>query len=165
MPHKTPFQLPHALEFGLLITGRDTKSLVTSVMCRFCACFKRAEQPGAKHQRTKNTKYSAPFRKENYEKHNSNQHPLEWEKYKKASKEGKMEFFEIMKFVSIERFIRMNGDILEFIVDSKIVEDNVAQLFFCLDDDLDALSLEKSMALFKKVPDTMTSYCITVKNM
>jgi hypothetical protein len=74
-----------------------------------------------------------------------------------------MEFFETMKFVSIERFIRTSDDVLEFIVDSKIVEDIVAQLFFRLDDDLDALSLEKSMALFKKV-HTTTSYCITVKN-
>jgi hypothetical protein len=76
-----------------------------------------------------------------------------------------MEFFETMKCVSIERFIRMSGDILEFIVDSKIVEDIVAQLFFHPNDDVDALSLEKSMAFFKKVPDTTTSYCITVKNM
>ncbi len=136
------------------------KSLVTSVMGRFCACFKRAKQPRAKHQRTKNTKYySTPFRKENYEKHNSNQHPVEWEKYKKASKEEKMEFFEIMKFVSIEHFIYTNGDILKF-----IVEDFVTQLFFRPNDDLDTLSLEKSMALFKKVLDTTTSYCITIKN-
>jgi hypothetical protein len=49
-------------------------------------------------------------------------------------------------------------------VDSKIVEDIVAQLFFRPDDDLDMLSLEKSMALFKKVPDTTTSYYITIKN-
>ncbi len=75
-----------------------------------------------------------------------------------------MEFFETMKFVLIERFIHTNGDILKFIVDSKIVEDIVAQLFFRLDNDLDALSLEKSMALFKKVPYTTTSYCITIKN-
>ncbi|CAM6003781.1 unnamed protein product [Sphagnum balticum] len=78
MSRKTPFQLPHALEFGLLISGRDTKSLVTSVMCRFYI---------------------------------------------------------------------------------------VAQLFFRPDDDLDMLSLEKSMALFKKVPDTTTSYCITIRNL
>jgi hypothetical protein len=31
-----------------------------------------------------------------------------------------------MKYVSIERFIHTNGNILEFIVDSKIVEDIVA---------------------------------------
>jgi hypothetical protein len=165
MSRKTPFQLPHALEFGLLITSRDTKSLVTLVMCHFCACFKRIEQPGAKRQQTENTKYySTLFHKENYEKHNSSQHPVEWEKYKKASKEEKMEFFETMKSILIERFICTSGDILEFIVDSKIVEDIVAQLFFHPDDNLDALSLEKSMALFKKVPNTTTSYCITVKN-
>jgi uncharacterized metal-binding protein len=135
-------------------------------MCHFCACFKCAEQPGAKCQQTENTKYySAPFQKENYEKHNSSQHHVEWEKYKKASKEEKIEFFETMKYVSIDRFIHTSGDTLEFIVDSKIVEDIVAQLFFCPDDDLDALSLEKSMALFKKVPETTTSYCITIKNM
>jgi hypothetical protein len=75
-----------------------------------------------------------------------------------------MEFFETMKSVSIKRFICTSGDILEFIVDSKIVENIVAQLFFRPDDDLDTLSLEKSMALFKKVPDTTTSYCIIVKN-
>ncbi len=75
-----------------------------------------------------------------------------------------MEFFETMKYVSIERFIYTSGNILEFIVDLKIVEDIVAQLFFHPDDDLDMLSLEKSMALFKKVPDTTTSYYITIKN-
>ncbi len=149
----------------MLIIDHDTKSLVISVMCRFCVCFKGAEQPGAKCQQTENTKYySAPFRKGFYEKHNSSQHPVEWEKYKKASKEEKMEFFEIMKFVWIKCFIRTNGDILEFLMDSKIVEDIVAQLFLRPDDDLDALSLEKSMALFKKVLDTTTLYCITVKN-
>jgi hypothetical protein len=75
-----------------------------------------------------------------------------------------MEFFETTKYVSIECFIRMSGNILEFIVDSKIVENIIAQLFFHPNDNLDALSLEKSMALFKKVPNTTTSYCITVKN-
>jgi hypothetical protein len=164
MSCKTPFQLPHTLEFGLLITSCDTKSLVTSVMCHFCVCFKRVKQPGAKHQQTENTKYySAPFYKENYEKHNSSQHPVEWEKYKKASKEEKMEFFETMKSISIECFIRTNGNILEFIMDLKIVEDIVAQLFFHPNNDLEALSLEKSMVFFKKVPNTTTSYCITVK--
>jgi len=44
------------------------------------------------------------------------------------------------------------------------VEDIVAQLFFRLNDDLEVLSLEKSMAFFKKMPDTTTSYCIIVKN-
>ncbi len=134
-------------------------------MCHFCVCFKRVKQPGAKHQQTENTKYySAPFYKENYEKHNSSQHPVEWEKYKKASKEEKMEFFETMKSISIECFIRTNGNILEFIMDLKIVEDIVAQLFFHPNNDLEALSLEKSMVFFKKVPNTTTSYCITVKN-
>jgi hypothetical protein len=166
MLHKTPFQLPHDLEFGLLITSRDRKSLVILALCHFCACFKRAKQLGAKCQRTKNTKYySAPFRKENYENQNSNQHLIEWEKYKKANKEEKQKFFKTMKFVSIKRFIRTSGDILEFIVDSKIVEDIVAHLFFHPNDDLDALSLEKSMVPFKKVPDTTTSYYITIKNM
>jgi hypothetical protein len=75
-----------------------------------------------------------------------------------------MEFFETMKSVSIECFIRTNGDILKFIVDSKIVENIVAQLFFCLNNDLDALSMEKSMAFFKKVPNTTTSYYIIEKN-
>ncbi len=75
-----------------------------------------------------------------------------------------MEFFETMKFVSIECFIRMSGDIFKFIMDSKIVEDIVAQLFFHFNDDLDVLSLEKSMAPFKKMPNTTTSYCIIVKN-
>jgi len=76
-----------------------------------------------------------------------------------------MEFFETMKFVSIEHFIRTNGDIFEFIVGSKIVEGIVAQLFFRPNNNLDVLSLEKSMALFKKMLDTTTSYCITSKNM
>jgi hypothetical protein len=48
---------------------------------------------------------------------------------------------------------------------SKIVENIIAQLIICLDDNLDALSLIKSMAFFKKMSTTTTSYCITVKNM
>jgi hypothetical protein len=126
-----------------------------------------SQGPNASGRRTPSTTryYSAPFCKENYEKQNSSQHPVEWEKYKKASKEEKMEFFETMKCVSIERFIRTSGDIFEFIMDLKIVEDIVAQLFFRHDDNLDALSLEKSMAFFKKMPDTTTLYCITIKNM
>jgi hypothetical protein len=64
-------------------------------MCRFYACFKREEQPGAKRQRTENTKYySAPFRKENYEKHNSSQHPVEWEKYKQLARKKKWSFLK-----------------------------------------------------------------------
>jgi len=59
-----------------------------------------------------------------------------------------MEFFKTMKYVLIENFIRTNGNILKFIVDSKIVENIVAQLFFRPNNDLDGLSLEKSMALF-----------------
>jgi len=50
-------------------------------------------------------------------------------KIQKTSKEEKMEFFETMKYVSIKRFIDMSGDILEFIVDLKIVENIIAQLF------------------------------------
>jgi hypothetical protein len=95
MSRKTPFHLPHAIEFGLLITGCDTKSLVISVMCRFCACFKHAKQPRAKRQRTENTKYySAPFHKENYEKHNNNQHLVEWEKFKKLARKKKWSFLK-----------------------------------------------------------------------
>jgi hypothetical protein len=37
-----------------------------------------------------------------------------------------MEFFETTKSVSIECFIRMSGNILEFIVDLKIVENIIA---------------------------------------
>jgi hypothetical protein len=49
-------------------------------------------------------------------------------------------------------------------VDLKIVEDIIAQLFFRPNNDLDALSLKKSMAFFKKMPNTTTLYCITIKN-
>ncbi len=50
-----------------------------------------------------------------------------------------MEFFETMKSISIEHFICTNGDILEFIMDSKIVEDIIAKFFFHLNDNLDVL--------------------------
>jgi hypothetical protein len=94
-------------------------------------CFKRVEQPRAKRQRTKNTKYySAPFCKENHEKHKSSQHPVEWEKYEKASKEEKMEFFETMKYVSIESFIDTSGDILKFIVDLRLWKTSLHN-YFC----------------------------------
>ena len=62
---KTPFQHLHTIEFGLQITGRDAKSQVVSVLCRFCTSFKQTEKEGAKRQCTDNTKYnSAPICKE-----------------------------------------------------------------------------------------------------
>ena len=83
---KTPFQHLHTIEFGLQITSQDAKSQVVSVLCRFCTSFKQTEKEGAKRQRTDNTEYySAPFRKENYDKHNCTQHSVEWEQYKKGS--------------------------------------------------------------------------------
>ena len=51
-----------------------------------------------KHQCTRNTKYySAPFCKEDYNKHNCTQHSIEWEQYKKASKEEMIHFFNKAK--------------------------------------------------------------------
>jgi hypothetical protein len=95
MLRKTPFQLPHALEFGLLITGRDTKSFITSVICHFYACFKRAEQPGAKRQRTENTKYySTPFRKENYKNTIAINILLNGRNTKKLAREKKWSFLK-----------------------------------------------------------------------
>ncbi len=98
-----------------------------------------------------NTKYySAPFRKENYEKHNSNQHPVEWEKYKKVNKEEKMSFWN--NEICFDRTFHLHKWRYPWIhCGFKDCENIIAHLFFCPDGDLDALYLEKSMAPFKNV--------------
>ena len=47
----------------------------------------------------------------------------------------------------------MSGDILEFIVDSKIVEDIIAQFLSCFDDDLDALSWRNPWHFYESAQD------------
>jgi len=102
-------------------------------MCHFCVCFKHVEQLGTKRQRTENTKYYlAPFRKENYEKHNNNQHPLEWEKYKKTSKE-KNWFFETMKSFSNLLYCRVFKIIFHRLLFSILSYFYHKSLYFVLD--------------------------------
>ena len=163
---KTPFQHLHTLEFGLQIPSQDTKSQVVSVLYCFCTSFKQTEKEGAKHQHTNNTKYyCAPFCKENYDKHNSMQHSVEWEQYKKVSKEEKIHFFNKAKPTSILDYIDMDSDAITAVFDKKIVGNIISKLFFCADNELEALSLEKSMELFTQVPNTPSSYQVSIKNM
>ena len=164
--HKMPFQHLHTLEFALQIASRDTKSQVVSVLCRFCTSFKQTEKEGVKRQRTNNTKYyCAPFCKENYDKHNSMQHSVEWEQYKKASKEQKIHFFKKAKPTSILDYIDMDSDAITEVFDKKIVDNIISKLFFCADNELEGLSLEKSVELFTQVPNTPSSYQVSIKNM
>ena len=131
---KTPFQHLHTLEFGLQIASRDTKSQVVSVLCHFCTSFKQTKKEGAKRQHTNNTKYyCAPFHKENYDKHNSMQHSVEWEQYKKASKEEKIHFFHKAKPTSILDYIDMDSDAITAVFDKNIVDNIISKLFFHAD--------------------------------
>ena len=76
--HRTPFQAAHLLEYGLVITQRDPKTLqVCSVRCQFCAFFGREQIIGQKRQRkqTENEKYwRPPFRPQYYRDHHEKQH-------------------------------------------------------------------------------------------
>ena len=164
--HIVPFQHLLALEFGLQITGRDAKSQVMSVLCRFCTSFKQSEKEGAKRQCTDNTKYhSAPFCKENYNKHNCTQHSVEWEQYKKASKEEKIHFFNKAKSTSILSYVDMDSNAITVVFDKNIVDNIISRLFFHVDNESEALSLEKCMELFTQVPNTTSSYQVSIKNM
>ena len=161
---KTPFQHLHTIEFGLQITSQDAKSQVVSVLCRFCTSFKQTEKEGTKCQHTDETKcYSAPFCKENYYKHNCTQHSVEWEQYKKGSKEEKIHFFNKAKSTSILSYIDMDSDAITAVFDKNIVDNIISTLFFCADDESEALSLEKSMGLFTQVPNTTSSYQVSIK--
>ena len=88
--HRTPFQAAHLLEYGLVITQRDPKTLqVCSVRCQFCAFFGGEQIIGQKRQRkqTENEKYwRPPFRPQYYRDHHEKQHHTRWQEYKHLSK-------------------------------------------------------------------------------
>ena len=93
------------------------------------------------------------------------QHSVEWEQYKKASKEEKIHFFNKAKPTSILDYIDMDSDAITAVIDKNIVHNIISKLFFHADNELEALSLEKSMELFTQVPNTPSSYQVSIKNM
>jgi hypothetical protein len=109
--------------------------------------------------------HSAPFCKENYDKHNCTQHSIEWEQYKKVLKEEKIHFFNKAKSTSILSYIDMDSDAITVVFDKNIVDNIISKLLFCANDESEALSLEKSMELFTQVPNTSSSCQVSIKNM
>ena len=75
--HRTLFQVAHLLEYSLLITQHDPKTLkVCSVRCQFCVFFGHEQIIGQKRQRkqTENEKYwGPPFRPQYYRDHHETQ--------------------------------------------------------------------------------------------
>jgi hypothetical protein len=92
---KQPFRNRHELEYGLMVTSRDTTtSVVSSVACRFCISFGREEKVGQKRKSITTKKYfTAPFRPKLYRQHHESQHPSQWAEYSSASDDAKLTFF------------------------------------------------------------------------
>ena len=59
----------------------------------------------------------------------------------------------------------MDSDAITVAFDKNIVDNIISKLFFCADDESEALSLEKSLELFTQVPNTTSSYQVSIKNM
>ena len=59
----------------------------------------------------------------------------------------------------------MDSDAITVVFDKNIVDNIISKLYFCADDESEALSLEKSMELFTQVPNTTSSYQVSIKNM
>ena len=81
------------------------------------------------------------------------------------SKEEKIDFFNIAKSTSILSYIDVESDAITVVFDKNIVDNIISKLFFRADDESEALSLEKSMELFTQVPNTTSSYQVSIKNM
>ena len=81
------------------------------------------------------------------------------------SKEEKIHFFHKAKPNSILSYIDMDSDAITVVFDKNIVDNIISKLFFCADDESEALSLEKSMELFTQVANTTSSYQVSIKNM
>ena len=164
--HKTPFQHLHTLEFGLQIASQDTKSQVVSVLCRFCTSFKQTKKEGAKRQHTNNTKYyCAPFCKKTMTDTTVCSTVLNGSSTRKHPRKKRHIYFNKAKPTSILDYIDMDSDAITAVFDKKIVDNIISKLFFCADNELEALSLEKSMELFTQVPNTPSSYQVSIKNM
>jgi hypothetical protein len=58
----------------------------------------------------------------------------------------------------------MDSNAITVVFDKNIVDNIISKLFFCADDELEALSLEKCMELFTQVPNTTSSYQVSIKN-
>ena len=124
MSRRTPFQTSHLLEFGLKIFGRKPGiSKIASVMCVFCAHFKREALSDAKCRQTDNIHYykGPPFRPETYRDHNNQQHAIQWELYQLQNEKEK-EFSNKAKTTIMDCFITKCTDQLEFVVSSSIVD-------------------------------------------
>ena len=81
------------------------------------------------------------------------------------SKEEKIHFFNKAKSTSILSYVDMDSDAITVVFDKSIVNNIISKLFFCVDYESEALSLEKSMELFTQVPNTTSSYQVSIKNM
>lgn len=167
----TPFQLKHALMFGLKVTRRAEDKTVVSVQCQFCARYGREEasEPGRRRKRTTNIKeWQPPFRKESYERHMKTQHPEAWEIYRNLSDEEKCAYFAPTQ-TSIAPFVRVDGESIEFQVRQTIVENIIADLYFrpSEEEDEDGLPVMAStkanaLRLFRQQADG--SYVVTIKH-
>ena len=74
-------------------------------------------------------------------------------------------FLQQGKTTSILDHVDMDSDAITVVFDKNIVDNIISKLFFCVDDESEALSLEKSMELFTQVPNTTSSYQVSIKNM
>ena len=79
------------------------------------------------------------------------------------SKEEKIHFFNKAKPTSILSYVDMDSDAFTVVFDKNIVDNIMSKLFFCADDESEALSLKKSMELFTQVPNTTSSYQVSIK--
>ena len=77
----------------------------------------------------------------------------------------KIHFFNKAKSTFILSCVDMDSDAITAVFDKNIVDNIMSKLFFHVDDESEALSLEKSMELFTQIPNTTSSYQVSIKNM
>ena len=74
-----------------------------------------------------------------------------------------IDYFKQSKPTSILSYVDMDSDAITAVFDKNIVDNINSKLFFHADDESEALSLEKIMELFTQVPNTTSSYQVSIK--
>ena len=92
---KANFNMEHELLYGLKVSERKSEtSEVCSVQCQFCIYFGKESKPGAKRERTANTKFFTNCKTDNYTSHLDSQHSERWKEYKTLSSAEKADYFK-----------------------------------------------------------------------
>lgn len=152
------FKDHHAAKFGLKVVAKSLAipSIVTSVLCLFCASFGKEDIDGKKRKKCGTKYYEIPFRTDNYTQHLCSEHPEKWKLYQALETTSAKEAFLAQDNNGIDEYYDAEQNELHMKLDKGVVDTIVGELLVPEDDE-DEVSLrfrERSMAYLTELhPD------------